>query len=621
MANFSKNLKEEYMKKQLIILQIILLALSVLLSAGEKGFKHFITTKDGKLFNGKVEYRFVSWNIPNLNFVEDEMVFEKKHAFRLPDEYELRDAMESVDQLGGKVIRSYTIPVIRETDTPDIPRYVLGPNKFDEESFKCMDQMLAIANETGIRLIVPLLNNWKWMGGVPQYAGFRGKEFKDFWRDPQLIDDFKKTIDYVLNRTNTITGIKYKDDKSILCWETGNELQSTPEWASEICKYIKSVDKNHLVMDGFHSNRLRKMSIEDPNVDIVTTHHYESHAEDLILNIQKNIKDLKGKKPYILGEFGFLSTVSMAQILDEVIETDVSGALIWSLRSHRREGGFYWHSEPLGLGFYKAYHFPGFPSGEEYDEINLVNMMREKAYKIQGKELPDLPKPKTPVLLLTKDLTKINWQGSVGASAYDVQRADSKRGPWQTVGFNISDAKYQYTDLFNDKSAKSGKKYFYRVIAKNISGESAPSNIIGPLKAEHHTLVDHMDNVATFYDAKGKFEIKTDNDRIFKEDMYRLEMQKEGELVYYVTENIKAAKIYSYSKDDENVFEFFVSRDNKNYMKIDAGAENFTFGKGDYNYQNPILYTITNKAKDNKYLKIKFKKLAQISRIEIKYGN
>jgi len=484
-----------------------------------------------------------------------------------------------------------------------------------------MDQMLAIANETGIRLIVPLLNNWKWMGGVPQYAGFRDKEFKDFWRDPQLIDDFKKTIDYVLNRTNTITGIKYKDDKSILCWETGNELQSTPEWASEICRYIKSVDKNHLVMDGFHSNVLRKMSIEDPNVDIVTTHHYESHADELLKNINDNIKLNNGKKPYVLGEFGFLSTNSLTQILDGVIETDIAGALIWSLRHHRREGGFYWHSEPMGLGFYKAYHFPGFPSGEEYDEINIINMMREKAYQIQSKDVPDLPTPKTPTLLPTNDLTKISWQGSVGASVYDVERSEAVAGPWKTVGFNISDAKYQYTDLFNDKSAELGKEYYYCVIAKNISGKSAPSNVIGPLQANHHTLVDHMGNVAAFYDAKGKFEIKTDDDRIFKEDMYRLEMQGNGELIYYVKGDLKEVKIFSFSKDENNVLEFFTSKDNKKYKKIKYIKENFTFGKGDYDYQNPILYTIGNEKKEQKYLKIKFNKEAQISRVEIKYGN
>lgn len=601
----------------------IVWSLSILCLCVSQGlsFEHFITTKDGKLYDGDHEFRFISWNIPNLNFVEDEMAFEKKHAFRLPNKYELTDAMESVKQLGGQVIRTYTIPVLRKSDTPDIPRYVLGPGKFDETSFKCMDTMLAVANEAGIRLIIPLLNNWKWMGGVPQYAEFRGKDSKDFWSDPQLIADFKKTIDFVLNRNNTVTGIKYKDDQAILCWETGNELYSPQQWTTEICKYIKSIDQNHLVMDGFHANRLKQESIDDPYVDIVTTHHYESHAGELLHNVRENINLNNGKKVYILGEFGFLSTSSLTKILDEIIAKDIAGSLIWSLRSHRREGGFYWHSEPLGMGLYKAYHFLGFPSGNEYDEINIMRMMRQKAFQIRGLAEPGPKIPESPTLLPIIDVAKINWQGSVGTSVYDIERSLSLQGPWQKIGYNISDAKYQYADLFSDETAIPGQEYYYRIIAKNSAGDSAPSNICGPVKCQNYCLIDHMENFGSFYDAQGKYEIRTDNDRIFKEDMSRLAMERDGELVYFVAENIQTAKIYSFSADQKKVMEFYLSRDGQNYQAVEAKTQNYSFGKGDYNYQNPILYTITNKTGHNKYLKIRFCKAAQISKIEIKYGN
>jgi hypothetical protein len=41
------------------------------------------------------------------------------------------------------------------------------------------------------------------VGGIVEYAGFRGKPADAFWTDPQVIADFKQTIAYVLNRKNT----------------------------------------------------------------------------------------------------------------------------------------------------------------------------------------------------------------------------------------------------------------------------------------------------------------------------------------------------------------------------------------------------------------------------------
>ena len=117
-------------------------------------------------------------------------------------------------------------PWSRTNDLPGTPRHVLAPGKFNEDAFRTLDEVLAAANRTGVRLIIPLVDNWPWMGGRAEYAGFRGKTKDDFWTDPQLIADFEQTIHFILTRTNTVTGVRYADDKSILCWETGNEIAS-----------------------------------------------------------------------------------------------------------------------------------------------------------------------------------------------------------------------------------------------------------------------------------------------------------------------------------------------------------------------------------------------------------
>ena len=218
------------MKK--IVQILVLLAFFTLFSDAQ--FKYFVTVKGDKLMDGDAELRFISCNVPNLHYIEDYLPFSGTNQWRLPDEFEIRDALVSIKQMGGKVARIYVFSVRKEGDTVEI-FHVEGPGKFNEEAFKTFDKVLQIANEVGIRLIVPFVDNWHWWGGPKEYAAFRGKPKDAFWTDEQLIADFKKTIEFVLNRTNTITGIPYKQDKAILAWETGNEISPPFSWTKANC--------------------------------------------------------------------------------------------------------------------------------------------------------------------------------------------------------------------------------------------------------------------------------------------------------------------------------------------------------------------------------------------------
>jgi mannan endo-1,4-beta-mannosidase len=592
--------------------------LMVLLASGlyAQGFQYFITAKGNRLMDGDLEYRFLSFNAPNLNFIEDEMSFTVPHPYRLPTEYEIRDVLLTIKQIGGRVVRIYTIPVKRADEPADVPASVLGPGKFNEDAFKANDLMLSIANELGIRIIFPIVNNWKWMGGRPQYAAFRGKNEDDFWTDPQLIADVENTINYTLNRKNTITGVQYKDDKAILCWETGNELHSPISWTIEIAKYIKSIDKNHLVMDG-NSRPVSEELLDEPSVDIFTTHHYETDPQKTIENMEKNIQTISGKKPYIIGEFGFQSTSALNFVMEWMIaQKEISGALIWGLRGHREEGGFYWHSEPFGRGIYKAYHWTGFTSGNSYDEINFMPVLRENAFIIQGKPIPAIEKPEPPVLPEIKNVWDINWKGSVGASYYNVERSDADNGPWKVIARNINDAEFPYFPLYHDQNAVLGKSYYYRIIAGNISGESAPSNAIGPVLFNSQALIDNMSDFGTLFYSE-RVDLATGNDRSFKEDLNRLAGKDSSVIIYYIPGNFISAKIFSFEPTDISALSFEGSLDNKDYHKIEVKTYNAIEGKNDYGYWNPVLYETDPNVKNLKYIKIVFTGAAQIARVEI----
>jgi hypothetical protein len=612
---------KKFKLKRLMFFSFVLFLISCNATVPEARFENFISVSGNKLMDGLKEFRFVSYNVPTLAFNEDEFGFTQKHAYSLPDEFELRDVFETVSQMGGKVVRLYTIPVRFEFEPEDAPAYVLAPGKFSEEAFKTMDLALALANEYQVRVIFSLLNNWQWMGGRPQYSAFRGKTAEEFWTDRQLIDDFKKTIEYTINRTNTVSGIKYKDDKAIMCWETGNELTCPMEWTIEICRYIKSIDSNHLILDGYNAIDhipVREGSIAEKSIDIVHSHHYEQNPADFIENVKRNIAIVDKRKPYIIGEFGFVGTPAIEQYTDMIINSDICGMLIWGLRGHRSEGGFYWHSEPLGYGRYKSYHWPGFTSGEEYDETSLMNLLRNKAYEIDGLSVPSMKAPLAPELLKIENVACISWKGSAGASSYDIYRSKSNNGPWEIAGYNISDADIQYYPLFADKTALPGETYYYRMTAKNIAGTSAPSKVEGPVKVENLALIDNMENFGNIYYSSSEISIETSNDRQFKEDMYRLKGDKGQEIVYFVKGGIEEIKAYSFSQSDDRNLSFKLSSDNKEYTEIEPERISFNNGKGDYGYWVPIMYSFKKETK-NKYLKVIFNSETQISRLEIYY--
>lgn len=587
-------------------------------------FEYFATTEGSKIMVGDKQLRFLSYNMPNLLFTEDEMAFREKEAFELPTEFELRDALESIKQMGGQVSRAYCLPVRRQNDVEGIPRYVTAPGEFNERAFQTMDTLLAVANDVGVRLIIPFLNNWQWQGGRPQYADFRGKTADEFWTDPQLISDFKKTIKYAVNRTNTVTGVKYKNDKAILAWETGNELTAPHSWTREITEYIQEQDTNHLVMSGYHAINDRPVRAEavnnTPSVDIISSHHYETDPADVIENVKRNLKILDGKKPYIMGEFGFLGSTGLKQIMDFVIDhPDIAGAMTWSLRYHRSEGGFYWHSEPLGYGIYKAYHWPGFNSGREYDEDYFVHLMRRKAFEIQGKEVPERPAPDAPQLLPIKDVAHISWRGSTGAGAYDVERAASANGPWEKVGYNVSDAAVQYWPLFHDETARIGQTYYYRVIAKNIAGTSEPSNVVGPVEVNKQAVIDNLDNISHMYHRTDGMTIETDNDRNFKEDMYRLQGTPGDTLIYFVPSKMTGWNVFAYSEDPETTVTLYESPDNVHYTKVQPDTSSYFISGLDYNYWVPTEYSSKQVKPDSRYLMMLFSDTTQISRVEMYY--
>ncbi|HEX3748603.1 MAG TPA: cellulase family glycosylhydrolase [Bryobacteraceae bacterium] len=240
-----------------------------------------------------------------------------------------------------------------------------------------VDYAIAKAGQLGIKLIVTLANNWTDYGGMDQYVSARGLPYHDqFFTDATIRQWYKNWIGHVLNHVNTISGVAYKNDPTIMMWELSNEprcegsgpptglpssgtcnTQTIVTWIADSAGYIKSIDSNHLVAvgdEGFFCNsagvpaslNLCGTGVDNvafsqaANVDVMGFHLYPdlwihdiSWAEQYI---QQHITSAKAMgKPVYMGEFGSELGNVRNTIYDDytnlILENGGAGGLFWDL--------------------------------------------------------------------------------------------------------------------------------------------------------------------------------------------------------------------------------------------------------------------------------------------------
>ncbi len=589
-------------------------ALLLLLSGtASSQFQNFLKARGDKLMDGNEEVRFVSYNIPNLHYIEDNHQFSEVSPWRIADEFEIRDALTTIRQMGGNVTRMYVPSVRKATDDSSIIRHVPGPGEFNEEAFRAYDRILQVANQTGVRVIIPLVDNWWWWGGPKEYAGFRGKSKEEFWTDSLLIADFKKTVAFIVNRVNTYTGVPFKQDRAIFGWETGNELVCPYSWTREIAAYIKSLDTNHIVIEGTNRGEISDEALNDTNIDVLSTHTY-APATESILRITAAREKARNRKPYFVGEFGFIPAADMRRIIDTVIAKGISGIMVWSLRSHNRDGGFYYHEN--------AYRWPGFESGKAWDEKAVTRLFREKAYQINGKTPEIVLPPATPKLLPIESPYKISWQGSAGASSYLIERKSDDDPLWQVIASKASDADVGYRPLYSDSTARPGKRYTYQIRARNDAGYSELSDPAGPVTAGDRTLIDEMENDSQWYSKSGDLVFLSPRDAAkAKEDRSRVQGKTGDFILYRLPGGVTSLRVdlFAAKKNADTAMAFLTGSTAGSLSPFPVTRQVFEPLKNEYGAYTCVRYSARPAPPEGEFVKIVLAADCQVARIEISY--
>jgi mannan endo-1,4-beta-mannosidase len=263
----------------------------------------------------------------------------------------------------------------------DSPAYNDGPNGLAR-----LDYVVYAAKQAGVRLVIPLTNNWNDFGGMDQYVRWRGGSFHDeFYTDPVIRGWYKDWISHVLNRVNTLTGVAYKDEPAIMMWELGNEprclsagayprspnctTQTLVDWADEMTRHIKSIDANHLAGVGDEGFFCDSPTSTDwttncgegvdslaftrlPAVDVMSFHLYPdawgkaADPEWADQWITRHVQEARRiGKPVMLGEFGWLDkstrNPTYARWTQLVDKAGGTGWLYWILSGIQDDGTLY----------------------------------------------------------------------------------------------------------------------------------------------------------------------------------------------------------------------------------------------------------------------------------------
>jgi hypothetical protein len=214
---------------------------------------------------------------------------------------------------------------------------------YNEQQFALFDYIIESARRNNVRLIPVFDNYWEAYGGIDrrlQWEGLSGGQpgrgqFFNKAKCPGCFTSYKNYVSHALNRTNHYSGVKYKDDPTIMAWELMNEPRyenQTPNenvsgttlraWVDEMGAFIKGIDPNHLLGTGLEGHESRYHFGGDegnpfvyihqsPYIDFTSAHPYPTeHWADLDLEETKALvrawiadsHNVVGK-PFFMGEF------------------------------------------------------------------------------------------------------------------------------------------------------------------------------------------------------------------------------------------------------------------------------------------------------------------------------
>lgn len=252
---------------------------------------HFITVNNHQLMLGNKPYRFAGTN------------YWYGAYLGAQDTGRLRAELDLLARQGISNLRVLAVSEVSRLSRAVRPAMLQADGEPDETLLRGLDTFLAEAGQRNMKVVLYFTNFWQWSGGMTQYTRWyqnaesidpdtsgRWNDYMEasagFYRCAPCQQRYRQVIEGLINRTNSQTGVLYKNDPTIMSWQLANEprpggdtasVEHTERfirWVHESAAYIKSLDPNHLVSTG---NEGLKGSQE--NADTYLRAHQSPHID------------------------------------------------------------------------------------------------------------------------------------------------------------------------------------------------------------------------------------------------------------------------------------------------------------------------------------------------------
>ncbi|MCB0552274.1 MAG: cellulase family glycosylhydrolase [Phaeodactylibacter sp.] len=175
--------------------------------------------------------------------------------------------------------------IMAASEGPDEAPWRMSPalqpaeGSYNDTLWDALDFLLAEMGKRDMVAVVCLGNFWPWSGGMAQYVSWQegslipypppadgGDWLKymlysaRFYKNEPAKAAYWAHLEKLITRTNTYTGLPYRDDPTIMAWQLANEprgmlsARAYRKWIKESATRIKELDPNHLVCIGSEGN-------------------------------------------------------------------------------------------------------------------------------------------------------------------------------------------------------------------------------------------------------------------------------------------------------------------------------------------------------------------------------